>query len=288
MIWLVPLAAIAFLASGLALAYVIGGATVLAFLATDNARYLAILPQKVFSQISVFALMAMPLFILAGELMNRGGVTKALPTIGEALYKVQASNGRGFVLADFGDNAGGGAPADATYALREVLDRGIKDVAFGLFWDPHVVRTCHEAGVGARLRVRVGGKVGETSGDPVDLTLTVRGLTDSLPQRLGETGFDAGAAAWIEADGVHIVVNDRRCQMFSPDGFTALGLDISGLKAMVVKSMNHFYAQFAPVSTEVIHVATPGTTTADLTGIVYTKRDGNYWPRVADPFAEGA
>jgi hypothetical protein len=49
--------------SGLALAYVIGSATVLAYLATDNARYLAILPQKIFSQIDVFALMAMPLLI---------------------------------------------------------------------------------------------------------------------------------------------------------------------------------------------------------------------------------
>ncbi|UWQ90906.1 TRAP transporter large permease [Rhodobacteraceae bacterium M382] len=78
MIGVVWVAAGLFLASGLAVAYVIGGAAVLGFFATDNARYLAILPQKVFSQISVFSLMSMPLFILAGELMNRGGVTKAL------------------------------------------------------------------------------------------------------------------------------------------------------------------------------------------------------------------
>ena len=70
MVW-VGLAAAAFLFSGLAIAYVIGGAAVLAFIATDNARYLAILPQQIFSKIDVFALMAMPLFILAGELMNK-------------------------------------------------------------------------------------------------------------------------------------------------------------------------------------------------------------------------
>ncbi len=73
------------LASGLALAYVIGGAAVLAFVFTDNARYLAILPQKVFSQISVFSLLSMPLFILAGEFMNRGGVTKALIDLSVAI-----------------------------------------------------------------------------------------------------------------------------------------------------------------------------------------------------------
>ncbi|MFZ1816233.1 MAG: TRAP transporter large permease [Rhizobiaceae bacterium] len=85
MIYLVPIAAAVLLASGLALAYVIGAAAVLSFVATDNTRYLAILPQKVFSQISVFSLLAMPLFILAGELMNRGGVTKALIDLSMAL-----------------------------------------------------------------------------------------------------------------------------------------------------------------------------------------------------------
>lgn len=85
MIWLVPLAVLALLGSGLALAYVIGAGAVLTFVLTDNARYLAILPQQVFSEISVFALMAMPLFILAGELMNRGGVTRALIDLSMAL-----------------------------------------------------------------------------------------------------------------------------------------------------------------------------------------------------------
>ena len=85
MIWFVPIAAVVFLGSGLALAYVIGGSAVLAFIVSDNTRYLAVLPQKVFSNISVFSLLAMPLFILAGEVMNRGGVTKALIDLSMAL-----------------------------------------------------------------------------------------------------------------------------------------------------------------------------------------------------------
>lgn len=76
--WLVPITAVLALAVGTALAFVIGGAAVLSFIATDNTRYLAVLPQKIFSQLDVFSLLAMPLFILAGEIMNRGGITKAL------------------------------------------------------------------------------------------------------------------------------------------------------------------------------------------------------------------
>lgn len=78
MIWMVVIPAVLFLVSGAALAYVIGAAGVLAFLASENVRYLAILPQRIFSQLDVFALMAMALFIMTGEVMNRTGVTRHL------------------------------------------------------------------------------------------------------------------------------------------------------------------------------------------------------------------
>ncbi|MCA2013710.1 TRAP transporter large permease [Pararhodobacter sp. CCB-MM2] len=85
MIWLAPLVGALLLGSGLAIAYVVGGATVLAFYGAGQERYLAILPQQIFSKIDVFALMAMPLFILAGEIMNRGGVTRVLIRLAMAI-----------------------------------------------------------------------------------------------------------------------------------------------------------------------------------------------------------
>jgi tripartite ATP-independent transporter DctM subunit len=122
MIWLVPLAALGLLASGLALAYVIGASAVLAFLVTDNARYLAILPQKVFSQISVFALLAMPLFILAGEIMNRAGVTRALIDLSMALVgRLRGGLGHVNIMTSvFFAGISGSAVADAA-ALSNTL-----------------------------------------------------------------------------------------------------------------------------------------------------------------------
>lgn len=122
MIGLVPIAAAVLLASGLAIAYVIGGAAVLAFFATDNDRYLAILPQQIFSRIDVFALMAMPLFILAGELMNRGGVTTALINLSMALVgRLRGGLGHVNVLTSvFFAGISGSAVADAA-ALSNTL-----------------------------------------------------------------------------------------------------------------------------------------------------------------------
>lgn len=77
--WLaVVVFAVLTLTSGAAIAYVTGAAAVLSFIAAGEARHLAILPQRVLSQLDVFTFLAMPLFILAGELMSRGGITRAL------------------------------------------------------------------------------------------------------------------------------------------------------------------------------------------------------------------
>ncbi|MEM7642951.1 MAG: TRAP transporter large permease [Pseudomonadota bacterium] len=64
--------------AGTAIAYLIGASSVLGFWVTGKEGFLAALPQRVFSQLDVFAFLAMPLFILVGELMNRGGIADAL------------------------------------------------------------------------------------------------------------------------------------------------------------------------------------------------------------------
>ena len=117
-----PVIAAILLASGLAIAYVIGGGAVLAFIVTDNSRYLAILPQQIFSRIDVFALMAMPLFILAGELMNRGGVTGALINLSMALVgRLRGGLGHVNILTSvFFAGISGSAVADAA-ALSNTL-----------------------------------------------------------------------------------------------------------------------------------------------------------------------
>lgn len=128
MIWFVPFVAAAFLGSGLALAYVIGGSAVLSFIASDNSRYLAVLPQKVFSQISVFSLLAMPLFILAGELMNRGGVTKSLIDLSMSLVgRLRGGLGHVNIMTSvFFAGISGSAIADAA-ALSNTLVPAMKE-----------------------------------------------------------------------------------------------------------------------------------------------------------------
>lgn len=209
------------------------------------------------------------------------------PSIPQALDRVEdfKSAGKPLVLADFADNAGGGAPADATFVLAQVLERGMTGIALGIFWDPVLVRTCIDVGVGGTLRARLGGKVGVMSGDPIDLSVTVRAIQPKMTQVMGKTVMPMGTGVWLEADGVHMIVSDIRTQVFHPSAFTDLGLDLNALDAVVVKSSQHFYAGFEPVAAEVIYIKGPGAITPDYTSIPYTKRDDQYWPKVENPFA---
>ena len=222
---------------------------------------------------------------LATELFSlRREIMRPYPDIDGALDRALAAPAGPVVLADVSDNAGGGAPSDATFLLKRILERSISNVVTGIYWDPIAVRICREAGIGATLKLRLGGKCGPMSGDPLDLEVTVKNLAGGLVQHFGSLPAPLGQMVWLECNGVDIVVNDVRTQTFHPEAYTGLGIDLAAKKIVCVKSSQHFHAGFAPIASEVIHVATPGSITPDYANIPYTKRAPNYWPKTENPF----
>lgn len=206
-------------------------------------------------------------------------------TVDEALDRTVASKNGPIVLADVSDNAGGGAPSDSTFILRRIIERGIEDVASCLYWDPIAVRMCREAGEGATLALRIGGKVGKVSGDPLDLTVTIRRIASDITQRFGPTPLRIGDAVWVSAGSLDIVLNTIRTQTFHPECMTALGLDPSQKKIVVVKSSNHFRAGFEPIAREILYVGAPGALQPRFEDLPFTKLKKPYWPKIADPLA---
>jgi len=215
---------------------------------------------------------------------QREALLPRMPGIGDALDQAAALPGR-VVLADTADNPGGGAPGDNVSLLREILAQGTQQVALGAIWDPMSALVCAEAGIDARLMLRLGGKCGESSGDPLDLMVTVRAIAQSHFQRgLGGAPEAMGLSVWLTCDGVDVVVNSIRGQVFSPEAFTGLGIDLRDKRLIAVKSSHHFHAAFAPIADAIIPVATPGAIQMNFAEIDYARRrDLNYFPRVYDP-----
>jgi len=209
----------------------------------------------------------------------RDQVQPPYQTIDGALDQALAFNGQPVVLADVADNAGGGAPNDSTFILRRILERGIANAAVGCIWDPVVVAMAMEAGEGAETELRIGGKSGPMSGDPLDLPVRVGHVARRATQRFGAGTAQLGdCVALHAANGVSIVANSNRCQTFSPEVFTNVGIDPRAKKILVVKSMQHFYAAFEPVMQKTIYVAAPGALVPDFKLIPYKKANRDIWP----------
>ena len=213
----------------------------------------------------------------------RAAVAPRFLGMDEAIDRALAIDGGPVVVADVSDNAGGGAPGDATFFLRRLLDRGVRNAASGFYWDPMAVRAAFEAGIGARLDLRIGGKTGVASGAPVDLRVAVKGLAEEVTQRFGAAPVPMGASAWVEAEGIDLILTSLRTQVFHPEGMTKLGLELASRKLVLVKSTQHFHAGFAPIAKAILYATPPGALTSDFAAIPYTKMTRPYWPRVKDP-----
>lgn len=63
---------------GLPMAFVLGLGGLAHLVAINSPTYFSIITQRLFTGVNTFSLMCIPFFILAGELMNSGGITKRL------------------------------------------------------------------------------------------------------------------------------------------------------------------------------------------------------------------
>jgi microcystin degradation protein MlrC len=220
-----------------------------------------------------------------GEVLfsQRTALAASFLTADEALLQARKIEGT-VVIADRADNPGSGAPGDATFLLRQLLNSDIRPVLYGIMWDPIAVQVAEEAGAGALLALRLGGKSGKVSGDPLDLRVKVRAIAPNARQSFGPITEAMGTMVWLSVDGVDIVVNTRRQQTFHPDAFRAIGIEPADYRLVIVKSAQHFYDGFAPIAKDVLYVTTPGAAEPDFNARPYSRRIYPFWPKVLDPF----
>jgi microcystin degradation protein MlrC len=194
--------------------------------------------------------------------------------VGEAIDEALRQSDGPVVIADRSDNAGAGAASDSTYILAELIDRNVENAALAMVWDPMAVRACHDAGVGARLPLRIGGKAGRLSGTPIDADVEVTAVRVDAKQALFGQGpplEPLGKSAAVRIGGIDVVLNARRQQVFSPHCFTEHGIDPNQRRLVVVKSMQHFMGGFASIAAGIVRCDAPGSATLDMTQIPYRR-----------------
>jgi len=109
------------IAIGVPIAFALGGASLL-YLGIFRPELTSIVPMRIWSGTNSFLMIALPLFILAGELMNRGGVTKRIVDFcGYVVRPIKGGLGEVNVIASMIFGGISGSSVADTSAIGSVL-----------------------------------------------------------------------------------------------------------------------------------------------------------------------
>jgi microcystin degradation protein MlrC len=199
-------------------------------------------------------------------------------SVDAAIDAALAHPGGPTVIADTTDNAGGGAPSDNTTFIHRLIARGVAGAAVAPIWDPMAVRMAFDAGEGARLPFRFGGKTAKASGPPVDAEVEIIRCVPNAFQSFSGATVGIGDAASIRMGGVEAVLISTRAQGMGIDLFSNLGIDPMQRKILVVKSNQHFYASFSQIAVQVLYAEGDGPLPRDYKRLPWAKVQRPIWP----------
>ena len=198
------------------------------------------------------------------------------PTIAEGLAAGERIGRYPIMLGDYNDNTGGGAPGDSTAILREFVERRLEKALLLYLVDVEAAEEAHRAGVGANLRLKLGGKSHPAQGAPVELDVDVVALSSGAfhydgPMYAGLSG-NMGRSAALRSGGISIVVVSQREQPLDPAFARSLGIDCAAMKYIAVKSAVHFRSGFERIAGSIHLVDAPALHSHRFETLAYRRR----------------
>ena len=199
---------------------------------------------------------------------------EAREAVAQALA-LAAQHTRPVLIADTQDNPGAGGDSNTTGMLHALLQQGAGQrfpgaVALGLMYHPEVAAKAYAAGVGALIDVVLGVSVTTYSGmsdAPLSARARVVAISDGRcvlkgPMMRGMTS-QLGQSACLEIEGVLVAVVSGKAQLFDREMLRILGITPEAMKLIVLKSSNHFRADFEPIASKVLGAKAIGPMAAD-------------------------
>ena len=199
--------------------------------------------------------------LAAREMEFAGAVLSASDAVAAAVAEPSGP----VVIADMQDNPGGGSAGDTTGLLAELVRQGADGAVVCSICDPASADACHAAGIGAVLRLSLGGK---SDGVPFETEATVLTLQEGAFQLTGPMTAgniaDVGRCALVQvAAGVRVMVASRRIQAYDQAILRHVGVMPAETPILALKSSVHFRADFTDVARRILVAVAPGQVVAD-------------------------
>ncbi len=184
------------------------------------------------------------------------------------------------VLTDQADNPGGGPPQDGTIALKAMLDRGVTNACVAVMRDPEAVALAIEAGVGNTVTMKIGGKTEPWVGDPLEVTGTVRTISDGTIKAKGPMPYELnmGRAVVLNVKGIDVILTEIATQATDLGVYHSMGLDPTDYKILLVKSCVHYRVVHDAIAKKTIELDLPGWHGTRLAAFPWKKLKRPVWP----------
>ena len=187
--------------------------------------------------------------------------------------RLAAESGGPVLLLDHADNCASGATQDTMYVLKEALRQELSGIAVGPVRDPEAVDSMIRAGVGAKVALKLGGKMDmpaiKLKGQPLELSGVVRAITDGEytitgPQFQGMRCY-MGRTAVLDTGVAEVVVTERNQEPWDRGVFTSVGIDPAGKRFLLLKSRMYFRPVFLPIAKGMVFCDSLGVGSSDWT-----------------------
>lgn len=191
------------------------------------------------------------------------------------------------IFCDSADSTTSGSTGDSTAIFQALLQAvPTEEVALLNVVDPEAVREAIDAGVGAKVRVRVGGKLAPECFSPVSYTGIVKTISDGTftfkgPGMRGVT-HHMGKAVVLIRGGIHLVVMERAVSQWDPQLYRSLGEEPADARIVQVKSPMAFRAAYEGISDEVLIIKAPGAANPDLPSLPWRHLGRPIYPLDSD------
>ena len=207
-----------------------------------------------------------------------GFSAEAYPVAGAVKAAMEAEQ-QPVYLSDSGDNPGAGGTTDVPVLLGELIARGASNVVVASIWDLAAVEACMAAGAGHEVTLSVGGKLDTVHGSPLQVTGTVRLLSDGHRYRGGQRApwGSGGPVAVLNVRGIDVILSSTRLSFVDPTQLRALGLEPFDYRIVVLKR-GYLTAPFQAISERSILALTPGATNCDLRQMTFHRVQRPMYP----------
>lgn len=201
----------------------------------------------------------------------------------EDALKKAASLPKPVCLLDMGDNIGAGTPGDET-SLLFAMAKNKDQRSFIALYDPEAFSQAKSAGVGKKIRLKMGGKSKYSKSPPFESEVTVKSFHDGPFQEHklchgGRKDYNMGPTAIVTSgENTTIMLTSQKVPPFSIQQIVSSDLDPKKFDMIVAKGVHGPVASYREYCPTFIRVNSPGEFAADITTLPFKNRKRPLFP----------